>query len=226
MPGMVNITDYNNTITSSGNTDSLDTSGMGQLSFTADLSSVTGSGAYFQLELQASDDAINWNIVHSTRRMTTADVQRISGIRISSKWYRYTWSVGGSSPSGVLKITSTLKDYSPVRTGSLFRYDDMDLKNGSSISTVFSAFTNSEVGVMLVRGADTSTVATIKIQVSNDNLNWHDHTGDFTISSSQTVNKEFSGNSHRFMRIVVVTAATGGGATAPLTALWNSTGGG
>lgn len=224
MPGMINIIDYNNTVTASGNSDNLDTSGMGQLSFTAELTAVSGSGVHFQVELQASDDTVNWNTVHTTRRMITTDVQRISGIRISSKWYRYVWIIGGSSPSANLKITTTLKDFSPTRTGSMFRYDDLDLKTVGAISSTFSTFSNTEAGVMIVRGSDLCTEAVIKIQGSQDGSNWHDHTGDFSISAGQSINKDFSGISHRFLRIIVVTAATGSG-SATSHCLWNSTGG-
>lgn len=225
---MVNRVDVETVITTDGNSDPLDTSGMGQVSFTAVISSISGSGAYVQIEIQASDtggnDSSEWNNVHSTRRILADGVQRISGIRISSKYYRFRWFVGGSSPSANIKITSTLKDYSPIRTGSLFRYDDLDLKTGSAVSTTYSTFSNTEVGCMLIRGADSSTVATVKIQGSQDGLNFHDHTGDFNIIAGQTINKDFSGSSHRFFKVIVVTAATDG-TSAPCTVLWNSTGG-
>jgi len=221
---MLNFTAVNQTVTTSGNTDPLDTAGLGQLSFSASVSSVTGSGAYVQVEVQASDDGTNFNVVHDTRRMTTTDIQRISGIRMSGRYYRFAWFVGGSTPSATLIITATLKDYSPTRTGSMFRYDDLDLKTGGATSTVYNTFSNTEVGVMMVRGNDTSSDVLIKVQGSQDGANWHDHTGSFTLSPNQTINKDFSGCSHRFFRLCVDTAATGG-STATCHALWNSTGG-
>lgn len=224
MPGMISIVDADSIVTASGNTDALDTSGMGQISVTYDLPTITGSGAYIQFELQASDDKTNWTTVHNTRRMTATDVQRLSAVRISSKWYRHAWFVGGTSPSCTIKITVTLKDYSPGRTLSLFRYDDMNLKTGAALSTVFGSGANSDIGVMFVRATDTSGVATLKIQASQDAITWNDLTGEFTIASGETISKDFSGNSSRFMRAVVVTAATGGGASTA-TVLWNATGG-
>lgn len=225
MAGQIGREDFSGTVTADGNTDPLDTSGMGQISFTAAITAISGSGARIQFELQASDDATNWNVVHDTRRMTAIDAQRLSGVRISSRYYRFAWFVGGTTPSADIKISTTLKDYSPQRTGSMFRYDNLDLKTGSAVSTAYSAFSNTEVGCMIIRESDASGPAVIKIQGSNDNLNWHDHTGDFTLSSGGTVNKEFSGSSHRFFRAIVVTAATGG-TTATASLLWNSTGGG
>lgn len=224
MAGMINTIDSNEIVTASGNTDTLDTSGMGQISVTYNLTAISGSGAYIQFELQASDDGENWTPVHDTRRMTTVDIQRLSGVRVSSKWYRHVWFVGGSSPSCTIKITTTLKDYSPGRTLSLFRYNDMDLKTGAATSTQFGSGANSEIGVMIVRATDTSTVATLKIEASQDAITWNDFTGEFTISSNETVQKDFSGNSTRFMRVKVVTAATGG-STSTATVLWNATGG-
>lgn len=224
MPGMVNIVDANTTLSASGNTDALDTSGLGQVSVTYDLTAISGSGAYIQFELQASDDATNWTPVHNTRRMTGVDLQRLSGVRISSKWYRHVWYVGGSTPSCTFKITTTLKDYSPGRTLSLFRYNDLDLKTLSATSTQFGSGSNSDIGCMIVRGTDTSTSATLKIQASQDAITWNDYTGEFTIASGETVQKDFSGNSSRFMRVIVAAAATGG-STSTATILWNATGG-
>lgn len=224
MPGMINRIDYEATVTADGNSDSLDTSGMGQISFTADVSAISGSGFRIQVGLQASDDAVNWNVVHDTRRITANGQQRISGVRVSSKYYRFYWLVGGTSPSCTVKVISTLKDYSPTRTGSMFRYSDLDLKTGSALSTQYSSFSNTEAGVMLVRDTDTSTVVTLKVQGSQDGLNWSDYTGDFTLTSNETVTKDFTGSSHRFFRVIVVTAATGG-STSTAHCLWNSTGG-
>lgn len=222
---MVNSIDSNTTAaTISGNTDPIDSSGLGQLSVTYDLTAISGSAARIQFELQASDDAVNWTTVHNTRRMTGVDVQRLSGVRISSKWYRHTWVIGGTTPSCTFKITSTLKDYSPGRTLSLFRYDDMNLKTGAATSTVFGSGASTEIGVMIVRATDTSTSATLKIEASQDGITWNDFTGEFTIASGETVQKDFDGNSTRFMRITVVSAATGG-STSTATVLWNATGG-
>lgn len=224
MAGMINRVDTTTTETASGASDTFDTSGFGQVSFTANLTAISGSGAYIQFELQASDDATNWNTVHNTRRMTVTGLQRLSGIRVSSKYYRFYWFIGGTSPSTTFVITSTLKDYSPIRTGSMFRYDDLDLKTGAAESTQYSTFSNTEVGVMIVRATDTSTAATIRVQGSQDGLNWADSTGDFSINSGQTIKKDFSGSSNRFFKVIVVTAATSG-STATTHCLWNSTGG-
>lgn len=224
MAGMVNSIDSDATITASGNTDNLDTCGMGQVSVTYNLTAISGSGAYIQFELQASDDGTTWTTVQNTRRMTGVDIQRLSGVRISSKWYRHVWYIGGTSPSCTIKVTTTLKDYSPGRTVSLFRYDDLNLKTGSATSTQFGSGVNTEVGCMIIRATDTSTSATLKIEGSQDALTWNDFTGEFTISSNETVQKDFQGNSVRFMRVIVVSAATGG-STSTATILWNATGG-
>lgn len=220
----INRDDVDQVITAPGNSQPKDTFGLGQLSFTAQVSSLTGSGAHVQVELQASDDGVNFNVVHNTRRFITNDVQRISGIRISSRYYRFVWYVGGSSPSATIKIITSLKNYSPARTGSMFKYDDLDLKTGGAVSTSYNAFSNTDVGCMIVRAADASSSAVIKIQASNDGSNWNDHTGDINLVSNDTTNQSFAGNSHRFMRVIVVTAATGG-TTATASILWNSSGG-
>lgn len=224
MAGQINRVDHTETVTASGNSDVLDSSGMGQLSTTYNLTAISGSGAYIQFELQASDDGSNWTPVHDTRRMTTVDIQRLSGVRISSKWYRHVWFVGGTSPSCAFTITTTIKDYSPGRTLSLFRYNDLDLKTLSATSTQFGSGANSEIGCMIVRATDTSTAVSLKIQASQDALTWNDVTGDFTVASNETVQRDFTGNSLRFMRVIVATAATGG-STSTATILWNATGG-
>lgn len=212
------------TATSSGVSDALDTRGDACLSFTASISNLSGTGVSIQFDLEASDDTINWNQVHSTRQLTTIGAQRISGVRITAKYYRYRWTLLGSTPSATFLITTTLKNYLPIRTGSQFRYNDLDMKSENAVSTLYNAFSNTEVSISVVRPEDTSTVAGIIIQVSEDGINWHNGTGEFLLSSGETISQSFSGNAHRFYRVQVATPAVSG-STSIAHVLCSSTGG-
>lgn len=216
--------DVSQSVNASGNSEALDTSGFGQVSFTAAISSLTGSGASIQIEIQASDDGTNYNIVHTTPRITANGASRISGIRISSQFYRYVWTLAGSSPSATIQITSTLKDYSPNRTGSLLRYDDIDLKTLNATSTNYSSFTNDVVGLVIVRTDAIASTGNIRIQVSSDNVSWSDASGDISLTASQIDSRSFDGMSHRFFRAIVTTAVAGAG-TSTAHLFWSSTGG-
>lgn len=213
------------TVSSSGQSEAFDTLGLGQVSFTAHVTDMSGSNVNIQFGIEASDDGNSWNTVHDTRRFTSSGAQRISGIRISSKYYRYTWIVNGSTPSITFHIYTSLKNYSPTRTGSQHRYDDLDLKTVGDVSTTYNSFSNTEISVMIVRQDDSLIqTAIVRIQASNDNINWGDVTGDLALSNDSTIVRSISGNAFRYYRVKVNAAVSlSGSSTAHV--FWASTGG-
>ena len=213
-----------NTVESSGNSGSLDTKGHGCLSFTGNVTAISGSGASIQFDLEASDDAVSWNQVHSTRQITAVGNQRLSGVRITARYYRYRWTVLGTTPSISFTLTSTLKDYLPVRTGSQFRYGDLDLKTTNAVSSAYSSFSNTEISISAIRGNDSLTAATIIIEASLDSTNWHTESGNIQILPGQAINSTISGNAYRFYRLKTITPAVGVGAILA-DVLYTSTGG-
>lgn len=216
--------DLTTTQVASGASEGFETSTNGQISVTFNIVSISGSGVNIQFTIEASDDGLSWNSVHDTRRFTDTGVQRLSGVRISSKFFRYKWTINGTSPSIGFSVTCTLKNYSPTRTASQFRYDDMNLKINASVSSMFSAFSNTEVSVQIVREDIIAQDAVIQVQKSNDGIFWDDTSGTITISPGQTTSMDITGNSYRFFRVITRTPVTlSGVATAHV--LWNSTGG-
>jgi hypothetical protein len=203
----------------------LDTLGHGQVSFTANVTAISGAGANIQFELQASDDGTNWNTVHSTRRFTAAGAHRISGVRISSQYYRYTWVINGTTPSVTFSIATSLKAFSPIRTGSMFRYDDLDLTVLGATSTSYFAAGNDIVSVTVVRPSDGGLVAaSYVIEASNDQLNWAEILGRIDLAAGVTKPHSIGMTGFRYYRARVSVAITLiGGSTAHL--LWASTGG-
>lgn len=213
------------TVSTSGQSQAFDTLGLGQVSFTAHVTSISGSGTNIQFGIEVSDDGSNWNVVHDTRRFTESGAQRISGVRISAKYYRYTWTVNGSSPSVTFHTHTSLKNYSPTRTGSQHRYDDLDLKTAGDVSTIYNSYSNTEVSVMIVRPNDSLIqTAVVRLQASNDSINWGDVTGDLSLSNDSSIARSISGNAFRYYRVKVNTAISlVGSSTAHV--FWASTGG-
>jgi hypothetical protein len=195
----------NLTATSTGYSTVFDTVGLACLSFQVVVHSASGTNPTIQFDLEASDDGVNFGHLHSTKRMTGADSERLSGVRVSARYIRYKWTIGGTSPSFTFSIYNTLKDYLPIRSVTMFRYNDVNLASVGAVSTVFNAVSNDAVSVHIVRGVDATTTAICVIESSNDSQNWNVETGNIDISSGFNTMLNFSGYAARFFRLRVVT---------------------
>jgi hypothetical protein len=208
---MINRQDVSTTTAVNGNTTGFETSGMACLNFVLNVSAISGTNAAIQLEVEASDDNTNWTHFYSTARTTTATTHRVSGLRVSGWYYRYRWIMTGTTPSVTFTIQSTLKAYLPNRSTVLIRYSDIDLTAINNVSSVFTAGETSNIALQMVRADDGGSNAAIRIQVSNDNVNWDDHTGsNITITRATTTLHELSGRAWRYYRIKVASAANVG----------------
>lgn len=208
---MINRQDVSQTVTASGETGALQTSGMACLNFSVNISAISGTSAALQLEVEASDDGTNWRHFFSTARLTSATFHSVPGLRIAGWYYRYRWIVTGTSPSVTFTIHSTLKAYLPKRSTVLIRYADLDLTAINNVSSVFSAGDTANVALQMVRADDGGSNAAVRVQVSNDNVNWDDLTGaNITIARATSTLQELSSRAWRYYRIKVVSAANTG----------------
>jgi hypothetical protein len=208
---MINRQDASTTVTASGNTSGFETSGMACLNFQLYISAISGTSPTLQLELEASDDNSNWAHFYSTARITTTGYHRVPGLRISGWYYRYRWIVTGTSPSITFAIQSTLKAYLPKRSTVLVRYADLDLTTINNVSSVFTSGDTSNVSMQMIRADDGGSNAAVRIQVSNDNVNWDDLTGaNITIARATSTLQTVSSHAWRYFRIKVVSASNAG----------------
>lgn len=212
----------NYTETTTGNSGPISTGGLGCLSLSIAVTTASGTNPTIQLDIQSSNDGINFTQVHSTKQMTGVDFHTLYGVRISSQYYRYTWTIGGTDPSFTFTVNTTLKNFLPVRSSSQFRYADVDLSGIGNTSSDFDSDTNQNVGLHIIRPDDGYSQAEVAIEVSHDSVNWDQQSGNIPIVSNSSETVDFSGNAYRYFRLVVVTAASG---PAPTDILWASNGG-
>lgn len=210
--------------TVSGVSDTFSTVGMGLLNTNIVVSAVSGTSPKLDIELQFSDDGTNWSPTHSSKRFTSApDNYRIQGVRSAGRYYRYIWTIAGTSPSFTFQVDSVLKNYLPLRTASQFRYADIDLSTNGAVSSNFTAGSCQNVSLQLVRAADGGNDAKIRIQVSNNNINWDDLTADIVVAPNTNQTQNFVNSAYRFYRVWVKDNANAGVRTLDL--YWAGNGG-
>lgn len=208
-PGYVNRTDVNTTATASGNSSTLETEGYGCLNFQFNLSTISGTNPTIFVEIEFSEDGTNWTPGSTTLRLNATGQQRIIGHRAAGRYYRYKWTISGTSPSCTFTITTTLKAYLPDANFTFIRYQDLNLGSTSNVSTVFHARDCSNISIMAVRGAG-GNASGFKIQGSHNNNDWADLTGNVPINASSTVVSELTGKAWKYYRMVCSNAISGG----------------
>ena len=220
-PININREDINLTVTTSGSIAAIDSLGFGSINSSVQVTAISGAGASIQIELQSSDDGVNWTEVSNTRRFFTTGIQRFISLRLSSKFYRYAWTVLGTTPSVTFKVTTTLKPYLPRASVQSNRYGDLTLGTAGNLSSPFSARDTDQVSVMIVRPATPIGTGQIRIQASNNGIDFVDLTGNIGISNGDTILSTFADRAFLIYRVIVATSS-GGAAVCDL--FWGSNG--
>ena len=101
---MINRTDVSTTVTASGVSDSFDSEGLGMLNVQPSVTAISGTNPTFQIDVELSDDNVNFNTNFSTVRFTATGSQRVQSLRCAARYYRFRWFVGGTSPSITFEI--------------------------------------------------------------------------------------------------------------------------
>lgn len=216
-------TDVSTTLTASTTSSSFDTAGFGLITTQYNVSAISGTSASLQIDIETSEDQTNWDTLVSNMRVTTATSTRQSGISIGARYYRFRYFVEGTTPSVTFTVITTLKHYYAPDVKSLFRYSDLNLAVVNSNSTTFKAGTAANVALQLFRAADGGSGSNIRVQVSNDNLNWTDITGDIGLTAGENYTQQFSGYAFRFWRCRVRSATNAGTRVADI--FWHANGG-
>lgn len=195
--------------TTSGDSGSLDTAGLGTINAMFDVTAVSGTNPILDVFVDASDDQTNWIPFLQTRRFTTTDNQRFQGVRVAGKYYRYRWIIAGTTPSFTFSITTTLKAYLPRRFSNKIQYS-FDLTQAvNSTSETFQAADSQNVSLVTIRGTDGGSGAQYKVQVSNDATNWVTITNAIAQNSPSENANTFTG-AYRFYRIILTSSSNPG----------------
>lgn len=196
--------------TTSGDSGTLDSNGFGMAVFFINITAVSGTTPTMQISFDVSEDGSNWSELIKTVRFTAATTYREQRISLSAKYYRYRWTIAGTTPSFTFSMTSTLKPYSPNRNVVVSQYADLNLTATNNVSSSFTAADCSNVSIMTIRAADGGNNGQFKVQGSNTGLNWGDISSNITQGANTTILTTFTGQSFRYYRLIVASATNAG----------------
>lgn len=196
--------------TTNSDTGSLDSFGFGMVSFIIAATAVSGTNPTMQISFDVSDDNTNWSELIKTVQITATGTNRFQRISLSAKYYRFRWTLTGTTPSFTFSITSTLKPYTTKRNVTVANYSDLDMSTLSAISATFQAADANNISIMTIRGADGGNNGQFQVQASNDSVNWASVSANITQAPSTTILTTFNSQSFRYYRLIV-TAKTSAG---------------
>ena len=207
--------------TVSGTSASIDSSGFGCISFLVDVTAFSGTNPTLQISLETSVDGTNWIEYVNTQRIVSTGVLEFQRGAIGSKFYRYVWTITGTTPSFTFSINVNLKDYLPKRSAVLTKYADLDITSVNNVSSIFRASDSSNVSVVTVRIDDGGSSSQFLVQASNDGMDdWAPITGNISQPKASTIVNTFSNQAFRFYRLIV--KSTGGTGTKTLDIFWGA----
>jgi len=195
--------------TTSGDSGSLDTDGMGMINSYIDVTAVSGTNPTLDIFAEASDDNSDWFPFIQSQRFTTTGNKRFQGIRIAGKYYRYRWVIAGTTPSFTFSITTTLKAYLPRRFSNKIQYGFDLTQSVNSVSETFRSDDSQNVSLVTIRAVDGGSGAQYKVQVSNDDINWVTITNAIAQNSPSENANTFQG-AYRFYRLILTASSNPG----------------
>jgi hypothetical protein len=195
-------------VTSTSNSSTLESSGFGSLSLTVVVSAASGTNPTLDVLLQESDDGVTWITTQNSPRFSTTGSFNLTGSKLATRYYRYSYLVSGVTPSFTITSTVTLKSGMPKRTSSLLKYSDMDTTVVNNVSSTFNAFTCENITFQVSRPVDGKAAAKIRLQGSIDGVLFTDVSEDISVTSGLTVTQALSGRAYVFYRFIVISRVT------------------
>lgn len=184
-PQMLNRTDVSSTVSSSGNSSTFDSDGLTTISTIFNVTAISGTGTNIIFHLQHSDDNSNWTTIDDSLQLSATGTFSLAPLRLSTRYYRFTWTVAGSSPSVTFTIISTLKMATSVPHFVGFRYADINLAANGNASSIFYGEDCRNLAVQIVRGAGGSN-AQVQIFGSIDGINFVTESANIAVNPSTT----------------------------------------
>jgi hypothetical protein len=171
------------------------------------VTAVTGTTPTLDVSIEESDDSgTNWFKVYDFPRITAAGIYRSPTITLMGNRVRYVQTVTGTTPSFTRSI-NRLQSHNP---GQFLRQlvnrtiDPNTLNSTSAVLPVGDA-TNFNI---LARCTAQTTPATITLQFSHDNVNWHT-TGNILATVVGFAHTKVQNEKWAFARAIVSAAGTG-----------------
>lgn len=177
-------TDVSGTFTTTSNTSAIDASGYGSVAFTVDVSAASGTTPTLDIQFQESEDgSTDWVDMYDADRFTTTGSYKTVRHAIHSRYYRYRYVIGGTTPSFTFTIKTTLKPFTAETIHVFNRFNDLVMTTSNNFSSTINIEGCSFFTATLTRGSGGAGV-TIVPQFSNDATNW--------ISSGTSINTSAS----------------------------------
>jgi hypothetical protein len=171
------------------------------------VTAVTGTTPTLDVSIEESDDSgTNWFKVYDFPRITAAGIYRSPTITLTGNRVRYVQTVTGTTPS----FTRSLNRLQSHNPGQFLR----QLINRTIDPNTLNS-TSAAIGVVgclnfnaLIRCTAQTTPATITIQFSHDNANWHTTANTLTTSAG-IAHLKVQNEKWAFARGIVSAAGTG-----------------
>ncbi|HEY9659866.1 MAG TPA: hypothetical protein V6C65_15525 [Allocoleopsis sp.] len=194
-------TDVSGTFTTTGNTSAIDASGYGSIGFTLNVSAASGTTPTLDLDLQTSNDGVNdWTTQYEVERFTTTGSYVAARHSLQARYYRYLYTISGTSPSFTFTIRTDLKASSAPIIRNFKKYNDLNMNSSNNFSSTVSLEGCSWSTVTLTRGAGGAGVS-IVAQYSNDGSNWVNSSSNTNTSQNSTyLISTSTGSQTKYMR--------------------------
>lgn len=168
---------------------------------------VTGTTPTLDVGIEVSDDSgTNWFRVYDFPRITTTGIYRSPQLAFSGNRVRYVQTVGGTTPSFTRAV---LRLQTSVPGVELKSFIDRTINLNTLNSTTPSYFVEGSVNFNIYsRVTAQTTAATLTLQFSDDNVNWHTTANTLT-SVVGFAHTKVSNEQWKFARLIVSAAGTG-----------------
>lgn len=171
------------------------------------VTAVTGGSPTLDVSIEESDDAgTNWFKVYDFPRITAAGMYRSPAITLVGNRVRYVQTVGGTTPSFTRSL-NRLQSHNPAQFLRQLINRTIDPNTLNSTSAVLGVADATNFNV-LIRCTAQTTAATITLQFSHDNVNWHTTTNTLTTAVG-FAHLKVQNEKWAFVRGIVSAAGTG-----------------
>jgi hypothetical protein len=171
------------------------------------VTAVTGTTPTLDVSIEESDDAgTNWFKVYDFPRITAIGIYRSPAITLTGNRVRYVQTVGGTTPS----FTRSLNRLQSHNPGQFLRQlvDRTIVPNTLNSTSAAISVVNCSSFNALIRCTAQTTAATITLQFSHDNVNWHTTANTLTTSVG-IAHLKVQNEKWAFVRGIVSAAGTG-----------------
>lgn len=171
------------------------------------VTAVTGTSPTLDVTIEESDDTgTNWYKVYDFPRITAVGIYRSPVITLVGNRVRYVQTVGGTTPSFTRSL-NRLQAHSRAQFLRQLINRTIDPNTLNSTSAVLGVADATNFNV-LIRCTAQTTAATITLQFSHDNVNWHTTTNTLTTAVG-IVHLKVQNEKWAFVRGIVSAAGTG-----------------